>query len=100
MAACADRLAPVMLELGGKSPLILFEDVDMEKAVVAVMKGLLTNGGQICTAHTRLIVHESIKENLLQCLKDELEALPFSIDPIKETDRSDRAWEASKTDVV
>merc|ERR1712048_76030 len=42
MAACADRLAPVMLELGGKSPLILFDDVDMEKAVVAVIKGLLT----------------------------------------------------------
>jgi len=100
MASCAERLAPVMLELGGKSALVVFDDVDMEKALETVMKGFLTNGGQICTAHTRLVVHEKIKDELLKRLKLELEALPFTHDPISERDRGDHAWEPGKTDVV
>ena len=64
-----------MLELGGKSGLVVFGDVDVDDAVRTTMKGFLTNAGQICTAHTRLIVHESIKDALLQKLKVELEQL-------------------------
>lgn len=41
------------------------------------MRGFLTNGGQICTAHSRLIVHEDIKDALLTRLKKEIEELPF-----------------------
>merc|ERR1719161_1567267 len=58
MATCASRLAQTMLELGGKSALVVFDDVNLDNAVETCMKGFLTNGGQICTAHTRLIVHE------------------------------------------
>jgi len=100
MASCAERLAPVMLELGGKSALVVFDDVDIEKAVETTMKGFLTNGGQICTAHTRLVVHEQIKGPLMQRLKEELEALPFAHDPISEKDRGDHAWEPGKTSIV
>ena len=58
-----------MLELGGKSGLVVFDDVDVDDAVRATMTGFLTNAGQICTAHTRLIVHEDLKDALLAGLK-------------------------------
>ena len=54
MEACAPKLSQVALELGGKSALVIFDDTDLDKAVETTMKGFLTNGGQICTAHTRL----------------------------------------------
>ena len=58
MESCAPRLAQSMLELGGKSALVVFPDVSVDDAVVTAMRGMLTNGGQICTAHTRLVVHD------------------------------------------
>ena len=100
MGACAPKLSQVALELGGKSALVVFDDTDLDKAVETTMKGFLTNGGQICTAHTRLVVQESIKSPLLNKLKEELEKLPFCNDPITEKDRGDRAWESGMTDVV
>jgi acyl-CoA reductase-like NAD-dependent aldehyde dehydrogenase len=51
MQSCAPRLAQNMLELGGKSPIVVFEDVNIQAAVDTVMTGFLTNGGQICTAY-------------------------------------------------
>ena len=100
MEACAPKLSQVALELGGKSALVIFDDTDLNKAVETTMKGFLTNGGQICTAHTRLVVQESFKTQLLNKLKEELEKLPFCNDPITEKDRGDRAWEDGMTDVV
>ena len=100
MGACAPKLSQVALELGGKSALVVFEDTDLDQAVETTMKGFLTNGGQICTAHTRLVVQDGLKAPLLDKLKEELEKLPFCNDPITEKDRGDRAWEAGMTDVV
>ncbi|MCY3873702.1 MAG: aldehyde dehydrogenase family protein [Rhodobacteraceae bacterium] len=100
MEACAPKLSQCALELGGKSALVVFDDADLDLAVETTMKGFLTNGGQICTAHTRLVVHEDIKAPLLEKMKTELERLPFATDPITEKDRGDRAWEAGMTDVV
>ena len=51
-------------------------------------KRFCTNGGQICTAHTRLIVHEKIKAPLLAKLKERCEALPFLDNPVAEV----RLW--------
>lgn len=100
MEACAPKLSQVSLELGGKSALIVFDDADLDMAVETTMKGFLTNGGQICTAHTRLVVQAGIQGPLLEKLKIELERLPYADDPITERDRGDRAWEAGMTDVV
>ena len=100
MEACAPKLSQVALELGGKSALVVFGDTDLDKAVETTMKGFLTNGGQICTAHTRLIVQDNFKQPLLNKLKEELEKLPFCTNPITEKNRGDRAWEDGKTDVV
>ena len=100
MEASAPKLSQVALELGGKSAMVIFEDTDIERAVEATIKGCLTNGGQICTAHTRLIVQEGIKDELLTKLKNVLEKIPYCRDPITERERGDRAWENGVTDVI
>lgn len=100
MEACAPKLSQCMLELGGKSAIVVFEDSDQAKAVETVMKGFLTNGGQICTAHTRLVLQEGVKDAFLATLKENLEKIPFSADPIAEKDRGDRTWEEGMTDVI
>ena len=63
--AAADRLIPLTLELGGKSPLIVFADADLERAAAAAVKMLATNAGQVCSATTRLLVAESVHDELL-----------------------------------
>ena len=81
MEASAPKLSQVALELGGKSAMVIFEDTEIERAVEATIKGCLTNGGQICTAHTRLIVQEGIKDDLFKKMKNVLEKIPYCRDP-------------------
>jgi betaine-aldehyde dehydrogenase len=100
MEASAPKLSQVALELGGKSAMVIFDDTNIERAVEATIKGCLTNGGQICTAHTRLIVQEGIKDDLLKKMKNVLEKIPYCKDPITERERGDRAWETGLTDVI
>ncbi|WP_376768785.1 aldehyde dehydrogenase [Novosphingobium chloroacetimidivorans] len=57
---CAEHLKPVVLELGGKAPMIVFEDADLDEAVAAAAFGAFMNSGQICMSTERLIVHESV----------------------------------------
>ena len=100
MEACAPKLSQCALELGGKSALVVFDDTDLDRAVETTMKGFLTNGGQICTAHTRLVVQKELEGPLIDRLKAELKKLSYCEDPISEKDRGDRAWEKGMTDVV
>ena len=60
MAAAATSLKEVTMELGGKSPLIIFDDADLENAVSAAMLGNFYTQGEICTNGTRVFVHESL----------------------------------------
>lgn len=60
MHAAADSFKKVTLELGGKSPIVVFADADFDSAVRAAVMGILTNAGQICAASSRLIVERSI----------------------------------------
>ena len=80
--------------------MVIFADTEIERAVEATIKGCLTNGGQICTAHTRLIVQEGIKDRLIKKLKNAFEKIPYCSDPITERERGDRAWETGMTDVI
>jgi len=58
---------PLLLECGGKSPQLVFEDVsDLDAVAEATVQSLLWNQGQVCIAHTRLIVHEAIADRLLE----------------------------------
>ncbi|PSP82258.1 betaine-aldehyde dehydrogenase [Halobacteriales archaeon QS_1_68_17] len=60
MKAAAERVAPVTLELGGKSPFIVFPDADLETAVDAVAAGIFYSTGEICDAFSRALVHEDV----------------------------------------
>jgi aldehyde dehydrogenase (NAD+) len=62
MRAAAERIAPVTLELGGKSPFVVFPDADLEKTVEAVASGIYYSTGEICDALSRALVHEDVYE--------------------------------------
>ncbi|ALJ19299.1 aldehyde dehydrogenase family protein [Microbacterium sp. No. 7] len=64
--AATGNLKKVTLELGGKSPMIVLADADLEAAIPALAVGMFWNNGQICTAGTRLFVHDSIAEDVAQ----------------------------------
>jgi aldehyde dehydrogenase (NAD+) len=67
MAACAESgTKPVTLELGGKSPQVVFADVpDLEKTARMVARSITTNAGQVCVAGSRLIVQRSIADRFI-----------------------------------
>ena len=69
-AAAAANVVPVSLELGGKSPNIVFADADLERAVPTVSKSVLQNAGQTCSAGSRLLVHRSIHDDVVDALVD------------------------------
>ncbi len=82
--AAAGRLAPVQLELGGKSPNVVFADADLERAVPAIVKSLIQNAGQSCSAGSRLLVESSVHDELVQRVADVMRGLsigPGSNDP-------------------
>ncbi|KAB7562970.1 aldehyde dehydrogenase family protein, partial [Verminephrobacter sp. Larva24] len=66
---------PVALELGGKSPHILFADADVDAAVAAVAEGIFEGSGQSCVAGSRLFVHESIHHVVLKKLLERARSL-------------------------
>ncbi|MBI3899412.1 MAG: betaine-aldehyde dehydrogenase [Gammaproteobacteria bacterium] len=68
MADAAETLKHVTLELGGKSPLIVFDDADLNNAVAAAMMANFYTQGEICTNGTRVFVHESIYDRFLEQL--------------------------------
>ena len=59
---CAEHLKPVLLELGGKSPLLVLDDADVEAAVAAAAFGAFANQGQICMSNERIVVDETIAD--------------------------------------
>lgn len=65
MKAAAENLTPVILELGGKSPCIVDKEANLDKAAKRIAWGKLINAGQTCIAPDYLLVHESVKESLL-----------------------------------
>jgi aldehyde dehydrogenase (NAD+) len=72
MAACARNLTPLHLELGGKSPHVVFADADLDKAAPAIARGITTNAGQICMAGSRVVVERSVHAELVERLAKEL----------------------------
>lgn len=68
MAAAAKHLIPVDLELGGKDPAIVFEDVDIEKTANGLVWAAFTNAGQSCTSIERCYVHESIFDEMTKTI--------------------------------
>ncbi|NUK54833.1 aldehyde dehydrogenase [Streptomyces lunaelactis] len=75
MAKCADRVKRVTLELGGKSPNIVFADSDLESAVAATPMSFLDNSGQDCCARSRVLVQRSVYDRFLELLAPGIESV-------------------------
>jgi betaine-aldehyde dehydrogenase len=73
-AAAAAGIKHVTMELGGKSPLIIFEDADIENAVSGAILGNFYSSGQVCSNGTRVFVHKDIKDAFLTRLSERLAA--------------------------
>ena len=85
MEAAAERIVPVTLELGGKSPQIVFPDADEPQVVDGVFLAMrFTRQGQSCTAGSRLFLHESIYDSFLEKLVKKLKGLKIG-DPLDES---------------
>jgi aldehyde dehydrogenase (NAD+) len=75
-AATPKRLS---LELGGKSPFIIFDDADLDGAVEGLVDGIWFNQGQVCCAGSRLLMQESIAENLMAKIRDRMSTLRIGL---------------------
>ena len=71
----ADGIKTVVAELGGKSPLIVFDDANLDLAVKDALRSSFINAGQVCSASTRLILHSAIREKFLDQLSSEIKTL-------------------------
>jgi aldehyde dehydrogenase (NAD+) len=74
-AACAARLARFQLEMGGKNPLVVLDDADLDTAVNAAIQGAFYSTGQRCTASSRLVVTEGIHDRFVAAMVARMKAL-------------------------
>ncbi len=74
-AACGERLRPVTLELGGKDPMLVFADADLERAVEGALWGSFSNCGQICAGIERIFVDEPLYEPFVERLAERARGL-------------------------
>jgi len=75
MASAAENLIPVELELGGKDPMIVFEDAHLERAANGAIWGAFTNSGQVCMSVERLYVHERVYSDFIKLVTEKAAAL-------------------------
>jgi aldehyde dehydrogenase (NAD+) len=84
MKAAADTITDVTLELGGKSPLVVFPDADLDRAVETTITAIFFNTGECCCAGSRLFVHEDIKSEFMNKLAEAAEDIEVG-DPLLES---------------
>ena len=96
----AERHCPVTLELGGKSPQIIFADADLDAALPMVVNAIVQNAGQTCSAGSRLLVEQSIYEPLLERLGKAFENLrvgpavmDLDVGPLIRASQQQRVWD-------
>ncbi len=82
-AAAAEQMKHVTMELGGKSPLVIFDDADLDKAVGGAINGNFYSSGQVCSNGTRVFVQKGIKEAFLARLAERLKNAVIG-DPLDE----------------
>jgi 5-carboxymethyl-2-hydroxymuconic-semialdehyde dehydrogenase len=80
----ADTLKRVSMELGGKSPIIIFDDADFERALDACTWGIFSFNGERCTANSRLFLHASIYDDFISALKERVQNIVLG-DPMDPT---------------
>jgi aldehyde dehydrogenase (NAD+) len=96
----AERHCPVTLELGGKSPQIVFADADLEQALPVLINAIVQNAGQTCSAGSRVLIEQSIYESLLDKLGKAFSGLrvgPAAMDldmgPLIRASQQQRVWD-------
>ena len=85
MRAAAGNIKKIGLELGGKSPNMIFADADLDGAVEWAMIGIFLNQGEVCAAGSRIIIEKSIKDRFLEKLIKKTKAMTIG-DPMKNPD--------------
>src|SRR4051794_23479256 len=98
--AAAERHCPVTLELGGKSPQIVFADADLDQVLPVVINAIVQNAGQTCSAGSRLLVEQSIYEPLLQRVGEAFTrlrvgpaAMDLDVGPLIRASQQQRVWD-------
>jgi aldehyde dehydrogenase (NAD+) len=76
----AERLVPMTVELGGKSPIVVFGDADRDRAVAAAVNTVAMNAGQVCSATTRLLVQASAHDDVVARVVEAVERLQPGVD--------------------
>lgn len=96
----AERHCPVTLELGGKSPQIVFADADLDLAIPTIINAIVQNAGQTCSAGSRLLVEQGIYEPLLERLGEAFEnlrvgpaAMDLDVGPLIRQSQQQRVWD-------
>lgn len=75
MEMAAEHIRPVVLELGGKNPQVVFADADLESALSETVRGAFINAGQVCTGISRVLVERSIYGTYVEALKQRVDAM-------------------------
>jgi aldehyde dehydrogenase (NAD+) len=96
----AERHCPVTLELGGKSPQIVFADADLEQAIPTLINAIVQNAGQTCSAGSRVLIEQSIYEPLLDRLGKAFSglrvgpaAMDLDVGPLIRASQQQRVWD-------
>lgn len=84
MKNAADGIKNVSLELGGKSPLVILKDADVKEAAKTALTQIATNTGQVCSAATRVIVHDEMHDDFIEAMKELVTEFPVG-DPQEES---------------
>ncbi|KAF7954833.1 uncharacterized protein EAE97_000092 [Botrytis byssoidea] len=85
MKMAAGTMKNITLETGGKSPLMIFDDADLDQAVKWAHFGIMSNQGQICTATSRILVQDSIYDKFIDAFKKQVKEVSVVGDPFAET---------------
>lgn len=80
----ADTLKKTSMELGGKSPLIVFDDADLDRALDAAVWGMFSFNGERCTANSRVFLHKNVKDQFVKALKERVRNIKIG-DPMDQT---------------
>ena len=96
----AERHCPVTLELGGKSPQVVFADADLDAVIPVVINAIVQNAGQTCSAGSRLLVQQAIYEPLLERLGNAFSqlrvgpaAMDLDVGPLIRQSQQQRVWD-------
>jgi aldehyde dehydrogenase (NAD(P)+) len=85
MKSASINLKNITLETGGKSPLLVFDDADLDSAVAWAHTGIMFNQGQVCTATSRVLVQEGIYDRFLEAFKAQVSKVSTIGDPFAST---------------